>query len=133
VNEEGPTPLESNACERCDAACAVGDNFCRQCGSSLHDNAQLPSVRPNSLPVVHKPSVPAVLVRGAAVVAATKVVEIVARRMLRNVFSRNGSANGKSEHLPAKDGDAESVPEGAPVGEAVVQETLLTRTIHFRR
>ncbi len=130
MNEEGPSPLEPVACRRCDASCAVGDNFCRQCGASLHDDAQRPSVRPNALPVVRQPSVQAVVVRGAAVVAATKIAELVARRMVRNLFRRNG----KSEHLPATSSDAEIVPdEEAIIGEAVVRETFLTRTIHFRR
>ncbi len=131
MNEEGPTPLESAACRRCDAACAIGDNFCRQCGSSLHDDIQLPSVRPNALPVVHKPAVPAIVVRGAAVVVATKIAELVARRVIRSVFRRNGHSNertnGKSEQLPATSSDTEMV------GEAIVRETFLTRTIHFRR
>jgi len=130
VNEEGPAPLKSVACSRCDAACAIGDNFCRQCGGSLHDNAQLPSVRPNALPMIRQPSVPAVVVRGAAVVAATKIAEIVVRRVVRNVFRRNGTSN----HLPATTKDAEIVPEQeAGAAEAVVRETFLTRTIHFRR
>ena len=131
MNEEGPTPLDSIACRRCDAACVIGDSFCRQCGSSLHDDIQLPSVRPNVLPVVRKPAVPAIVVRGAAVVAATKIAEIVARRVVtsvvNNVFRRNGHSNGRSEHLPATSSDTEIV------GEAVVSETFLTRTIHFRR
>jgi hypothetical protein len=79
------------------------------------------------LPAVRKPSVPAVVVRGAAVVAATKIAELVARRIVRNVFRRNGRHNGTSEHLPATSSDAEIV------GEAVISETFLTRTIHFRR
>ncbi len=135
MNEEGPTPLDSIACSRCDAACAIGDNFCRLCGSSLHDDIQLPSVRPTALPVVHKPAVPAIVVRGVAVVAATKIAEIVARRVVssvvNNVFRRNGRRNGringKAEHLPATSSETEIV------GEAVVSETFLTRTIHFRR
>ena len=130
MNEEGPTPLKPAACSRCDAACAVGDNFCRQCGASLHADAQLPSVRPSALPAIRKPSVQAVVVRGAAVVAATKIAELVARRIVRNLFRRNG----KSEHLPATSSEAEIVPEEeATIGEAVVSETFLTRTIHFRR
>ncbi len=80
--------------------------------------------------MIRKPSVQAVVVRGAAVVAATKIAEIVARRMVRNIFRRNG----KSEHLPTTTSDAEIVPnEEAPAREAVVRETFLTRTIHFRR
>ncbi len=72
----------------------------------------------------------AVVVRGAAVVAATKVAELVARRIVRNLFRRNG----KSERLPATSSDTEIVPgEEAIIREAVVRETFLTRTIHFRR
>ena len=130
VNEEGLTPPEPAACGRCDAACALGDNFCRQCGASLHGEPQLPSVRPSALPVVRQPSVQAVVVRGAAVVAATKIAELVARRIVRNIFRRNG----KSEGHPATTKDAEIIPqEEAIVSEAVVRETFLTRTIHFRR
>ena len=130
MNEEDLTPPEPVACGRCDAACAVGDNFCRQCGASLHGEPQLPTVRPSALPVVRQPSVQAVVVRGAAVVAATKIAELVARRIVRNIFRRNG----KSEDSPATSRDAEIVPqEEAVIGEAVVRETFLTRTIHFRR
>ena len=134
MNEEGPTPLDTAACSRCDATYAAGDNFCRQCGASLHANAQLPSLRPNVLPAIRKPAVKAVVVRGAAVVAATKIAELIVKRMVRNVFSRGGRRNGNAEHLPATSSDAEIVRrQEESIGEAVVSETFLTRTIHFRR
>ncbi len=129
VNEDGPTPPESDVCSRCDAVCDSADNFCRQCGASLHGDPQLPSVRPNALPAIRQPSVQAVVVRGAAIVAATKIAEIVARRIVRNIFRRNG----KPEHLPATSSDAEVISGEAISGEAVVSETFLTRTIRFRR
>ena len=70
---------------------------------------------------------PAVVVRGAAFVAAGKIAEIIARRMVRSVFQRsNGSKN-----LPATIDKGEVVKNEAIEG--VVSETLLTRTIHFRR
>ncbi len=70
---------------------------------------------------------PAIVVRGAAFVAAGKIAEIIARRMVRKVFQ---SGNG-SKNLPATIDKGEVVRNEAIEG--VVSETLLTRTIHFRR
>ena len=115
-------------CGRCEAVCEIDDNFCRKCGLSLRVSENLPSVRPNLLPAIRQPSVPAVVVRGAAFVAAGKIAEIIARRMVRSVFQHgNGSKN-----LPATTGKGEVVPQDEAI-EGVVSETLLTRTIHFRR
>lgn len=115
-------------CGRCDAACETDDNFCRQCGLSLRVTANLPSLRPKLLPAIRQPSVPAVVVRGAAFVAAGKIAEIVARRMVRRVFSRG---NGNSKSL-TKAQQAELVSANEPT-ETVISETLLTRRIFFRR
>ena len=72
---------------------------------------------------------PAVVVRGAAFVAAGKIAEIIARRMVRSVFQRgNGSKN-----LPATAKQDEVVPRDEMAETTVISETLLTRRIHFRR
>ncbi len=72
---------------------------------------------------------PAVVVRGAAFVAAGKIAEIVARRMVRSVFSRG---NGSSKSL-TKAKQAEVVPHEETAETTVISETLLTRRIFFRR
>ncbi len=128
VNEPRP-PLEPAVCGRCDAVCELDDNFCRKCGLSLRVSENLPSVRPSFLPVIRQPSVQAVVVRGAAFVAAGKLAEIIARRMVRSVFQRgNGSKN-----LPATAKQGEVVPRDETPETTVISETLLTRRIHFRR
>lgn len=127
VNEPR-SPLEPVACGRCEAVCELDDNFCRQCGLALRVSDHLPSVRANYLPAIRQPSVPAVVARGAAVVVAGKIAEIIARRMVRRAFQRgNGSKN-----LPATTNKSDVVPQNEAI-EGVVSETLLTRTIHFRR
>ncbi len=126
VNEPTP-PLESLECSRCEAACEVDDNFCRQCGLSLRVSENLPSVRANRLPAIRQPSVPSVVARGAAVVAAGKIAEIIARRVVRSMFQRGDS----SKNLPATVKKGEIVEEELP--ESVISETVLMRRIHFRR
>lgn len=125
---ESASPLKPIACDRCEAACGADDNFCRQCGLSLRVSANLPSVRPKLLPAIRQPTVPAVVVRGAAFVAAGKIAEIVARRMVRNVLNRG---NGNSKSL-TKAQEAEVVSANEPT-EAIISETLVTRRIFFRR
>ena len=72
---------------------------------------------------------PAVVARGAALVAAGKIAEIIARRMVRSVLQRgNGSKN-----LPATTNKSDVIPQDEAAGTTVVSETLLMRTIHFRR
>ncbi len=128
VNEPR-SPLEPVACGRCEAVCEIEDNFCRKCGLSLRVSENLPSVRSSSLPVIRQPSVPAIVVRGAAFVAAGKIAEIIARRMVRSVFQRgNGSKN-----LPATVKQGEVVPRDEMAETTVISETLLTRRIHLRR
>lgn len=127
MNEAG-APLESNLCGRCDTAYDLDDNFCRKCGLSLRVSENLPSVRASSLPALTRPSVPSVVARGAAVVATAKLAEIVARRLVRNVFQRG---NGSSKNLPAKAKQAEVIEREEP--SSVVSETLLMRRIQFRR
>ena len=128
VNEPR-SPLEPVACGRCEAVCEIDDNFCRQCGLSLRVSENLPSVRANFLPAIRQPSVPAVVARGAAFIAAGKIAEIVAKRMVRRMFQRgNGSKN-----LPATVNKSDVVPQDKATETSVVTETLLMRTIHFRR
>ncbi len=128
VNEPR-SPLEPVVCGRCEVVCEIDDNFCRQCGLSLRVSENLPSVRASFLPAIRQPSVPAVVARGAAFVAAGKIAEILARRMVRSVLQRgNGSKN-----LPATTNKSDAVPQGEAVETTIVSETLLMRTIHFRR
>ncbi len=126
---EPRSPLEPDLCGRCEAVCEIDDNFCRKCGLSLRVSENLPSVRSNLLPAIRQPSVPAVVVRGAAFVAAGKIAEIIARRMVRRAFQRgNGSKN-----LPATAKQGEVVARDETPQTTVISETLLTRRIHFRR
>ncbi len=129
MNENGETPPpETLLCGRCANAYDAEDNFCRQCGAPLHD-PQLPSVRDEaSLPAVWRPPLRAVVVRGAAFVAAGTMAEMLIRRLVRRALSRRPASPVRREATPATEPD-----ETADGDAEMVSETLLLRRIRFRR
>ncbi len=132
VDENGQTPIpETMLCGRCGCPYDLEDNFCRQCGLPLHD-ANLPSVPEESqVPAVWRPPVPAVVVKGAAFIAAGTVAEMLMKRLVRGAFGR-GSGDEKA---PARREQGEVVRQPEPPdGDAqMVSETFLMRRIRFRR
>jgi len=115
-------------CGRCSTVCDGADNFCRQCGISLREE-QLPSVRPAGLPAVRAPSARSMVVRGAAFVAAGKIAEIVARRVVRGMLQNAPRA----ARLPARRSDAALRPGVVVEEENFLSETLLVRRTRVRR
>ena len=131
VNENGSdSPSETLVCGRCAGERGPDDHFCRHCGLAL-DERNLPAVRGPNTPAVWRPSLPPTVVRGAAVVAAGKLAEILLRRMARNVFQRESKPSKK----PPRPDKAEVVPrdEQLPEDAEVVSETFFMRRIRLRR
>ncbi len=124
----GSAPPDVILCGRCATACDLEDRFCRQCGLSLHESG-LPSLWDEpQLPAVWKPST-SVIARGAAVVAAGTVAEILLRRLARGVFGRRSeSKDGVTNEVVPVDANSASDDD-----EQYVSETLLLRRIRFRR
>ena len=130
MSENGDTPLEPAVCGRCATVCALDDNFCRQCGLALQSQ-YLPAVQPASrLPVLARPAVPTVVIKGATIIAAGAITEMLVRRAVRGVFG----GKPKDRRAPtrrglARNGHAEELPEGT----ATVSEVLLMRSVRIRR
>ena len=118
-------------CGRCGEPYDLEDNFCRQCGLSLHD-AQLPSVRDDpGVPAAWRPPLPAAVAKGAAFVAAGTVAEMLVRRLVRSALNRRprpARPPARRKQPAVLNGDA-SLPDGTEM----VSETLLLRRIRFRR
>ncbi len=129
MSENGQTPLETVLCGRCATLCDPEDNFCRHCALPLTEQ-QLPSVRDGrALPAVRQPALPAAVVRGAAIVAAGTLAELLVRRLVRGALHRGASV----VHLPARRAKKEVIAEPAPDGAQVITDTLLLRRIRIRR
>jgi len=131
VNEDGGAPLEAVVCSRCATACSADDNFCRHCGLALQSQ-YLPAVsNGNRLPAVSRPALPAVVVRGATVVAAGAIAEMVLRRVVKGVFGRKP----KAERLPERRSKEDLLAGNGhmPEGAAMESETFLLRRVRIRR
>lgn len=134
--ENGEAPPNTILCARCGTACDLGDNFCRQCGLALRADAprQLPVPHEGILPAVWRPPVPTMVVRGAAVVAAGTLAEMMVRRLVRSVFG-GGAKRSRETTLPARSANGAVAPreDAMPEDTQMVSETLLLRRIRFRR
>ncbi len=118
-------------CGRCATAYDAEDNFCRQCGLSLHD-PPLPVVRDeSSLPTVWRPPLPAPVVRVAAFLVASRVAELAVRGLAGRVF-RFGPKSKQSADEPATTlaTNGNALP---PEETEMVSETVFMRRIRFRR
>ena len=115
-------------CGLCGTAYEQEDNFCRHCGAPVQDAAQLPSVRDNPLPAVRQPSLPANVAKGAVVVAAGTLAEILARRLVRSLLDRR-PRRSKKPAQPAP----EKTASDPLADQTLLSETLLLRRIRIRR
>jgi len=109
----------------------MDDNFCRHCGLALQSQ-YLPAVsNGNHLPVVSRPALPAVVVRGATVVAAGAIAEMVLRQVVKGVFGRKP----KAERLPERRSKEDMLASNGhmPEGAAIESETFLLRRVRIRR
>ena len=132
MNENGEAPsAETLLCGRCSPPYDPEDNFCRHCGLALREQ-QLPSVREGPhLPAVREISVPSVVAKGAAVVAAGTIAEAVLRRLVGGVLRRKPSM----PRMTAKRSKGEAVPkeDATPEETQVLSETLFVRHLRIRR
>lgn len=132
MNEE---PLRSERevllCGRCSAPYDSEDNFCRKCGFPLHE-VGVPAVREGRYePVVWQPSV-APVVKGAAVIAAGTLAELLVRRVVSRMFRARGLAPSQSDSAKRA---ARVIEREEPVTSdtQIVSETLVLRRMRFRR
>lgn len=132
MNEE---PLRSERevllCGRCSAPYDSEDNFCRKCGFPLHE-VGVPAVREGRYePVVWQPSV-APVVKGAAVIAAGTLAELLLRRVVSRMFRARGVTPFQSDSAKRA---ARVIEREEPVTSdtQIVSETLVLRRMRFRR
>ncbi len=130
---QGETFAGALHCPRCDAAYDEGDNFCRRCGANLN-GSNLPAVRDSyevALPWKGQ-SMPA-LVRGAAVVAAGTLTEMLLRRLVSRAF-RPKRVRWPVQR-PAEAVTAAPAPsdDSMPADTHVVSETFILRRVRLRR
>ena len=132
MNEHDDTAQDDTlVCSRCTGNCDAADSFCRYCGRALRETS-LPSVPDRqTAAAVWQPPLPPTVIKGAAVVAATKLAEILLRRAARNVFQR-GERGAKAAARKAK-GEVITREEAAPEATDVVTETFVMRRIRIRR
>lgn len=132
MREDGQTPPpETLLCGRCATAYDPEDNFCRHCGLPLQD-PQLPSLREEpQVPAVWQPPLPAVVVKGAAFVAAGTLAEVLVRRLVSRALRRRPRTSG----VPARRETAQVEQREEPLAAdtQMMSETLLLRRIRFRR
>jgi len=132
MNEE---PLRSEGevllCGRCSAPYDPEDNFCRKCGFPLNE-VGVPALREGPYePVVWQPSL-APVVKGAAVIAAGTLAELLVRRMVSRMFRPRGVTPFQSDSAKRA---ARVIDREEPVTSdtQVVSETLVLRRMRFRR
>jgi len=132
MNEE---PLRSEGevllCGRCSAPYDPEDNFCRKCGFALHE-VGVPAVREGRYePVVWQPSV-APVVKGAAVIAAGTLAELLLRRVVSRMFRPRNLTPFQSDSAKRA---ARVIEREEPVTSdtQIVSETLVLRRMRFRR
>ncbi len=119
-------------CGLCGTAYEPDDNFCRHCGVSLQDETQLPSIQDGMrLPAVRRTSLPAGVARGAAVVAAGTLAEVLVRRLVRGFFDRKP----QTFRTPARRAKGKVVPQEDSLEEdtQLLSETFLLRRVRIRR
>jgi len=115
--------MSQSPCGACGTSLDESDNFCRQCGVA---RSQLPAVRRASVPAVWQPQVSPV-VKGAAVMAAGTIGQLVFRRMVSGLCG-GGTKRGRAIKLRApKDND------GMLDEAQVITETIMMRRVRIRR
>lgn len=89
-------------------------------------------MRESAVPDVWRPSLPAVVARGAAVIVAGTLAEFVARRLASAAFGRG---RRRETAAPVKQEETRVVERDEPLDDdtQMVSETLLLRRVRFRR
>jgi hypothetical protein len=123
----GGTPHSGSLiCGRCSTVCDDGDKYCRECGMSLQDE-ELPIVAENRLPVEWRPSVPAAVAGGAALVAVGTVARFLLGHMARGAYRAAFSSHPR----PASQARGDLVITEPPPSNG--NTDLVSETFFFRR
>ena len=130
VSENGQSPPETLLCGRCATTYDAEDNFCRQCGLSLRDDP-LPVPNESNMPTIWQPPLPVAVVKGAAFVAAGTIAEFLLRRIVGRAF--RATTQHTQSPVPSQPASVEQRNGSQDEATHVVSETLLMRTIRFRR
>lgn len=132
MNEHSDQPEgEVLLCPRCSAPYDAEDNFCRNCGFPVHE-VGVPAVREGPYePVVWQPSVPT-MVKGAAVVVAGTLAELLVRQMVSRMFRPRSFLPSRSDSARRA---AQVVEREEPLTSdtQMVSETLVLKRVRFRR
>lgn len=120
-------------CRQCGTNHHEGDNFCRQCGESLHVT-RLPARATTTLPDRFRTNVKILAWRGVATMAVTALAQMMVREAIRHVTPApiRGLRRREGNQLPAR------APRQAPAAwggypPAEIQEAVVVRRIRFRR
>lgn len=129
-DQNGDAPSDAVVCGRCSTVCSTEDNFCRNCGLALQEQ-RLPALNQgNRLPAFSRPALPAVVVKGATVIAVGAIAEMVVRRAVGRVLRRGK----KAERLPARTSkNGVRTHNGALPEGTLESETLFLRRVRIRR
>lgn len=131
-------------CQSCDVPYDPSDNFCRRCGASLNDSSlpaeavRLPAIPNHSYETVAwRPTLP-VAVRGAAVLAAGTLAEVVLRGLASRLFQRGARAAARRtghENNRRRTEIVKAEPGEEPTGQEaqIVSETWFFRRVRVRR
>jgi predicted amidophosphoribosyltransferase len=134
-----PEGVSDLRCPSCDSPHDPGDNFCRRCGSSLNqasslEGVTLPAVRHSRYEAVPwRPALP-VAVRGAAVIAAGTLAEMLLRSLASRLLRRGArlfEREHRNDRKPTEVVPAEPV-EDEPEGQ-IVSESWFFRRVRVRR
>ena len=141
--DDGSQSEVLSRCPRCGSSHDVEDNFCRRCGAAFQAS-RVPMVRDERsyAPVPWRETMP-VVVRGAAVVAASTLAEAVLRRLVARALRGPARPSdqpvrqaGRRAWLPArrqpKKAEVVEHPDPTRDDDHLVSETVLFRRVRLR-
>ena len=118
--------MNETTCISCDAAIDGEDNFCRRCGRAARSE-RLPAVSHSALPAMWRPTMsPAV--KGAAVMAAGTVGQLLLRRVVSGVFGGGRSRNRSAIQI-RRPRERDGLVDEAQI----ITETVMMRRVRIRR
>lgn len=134
MSEDSSYRGEVLLCPECGTPYDSADDFCRRCGAHL-SGRKLPAVRRNYQPVAWQPPMPA-LVRGAAVLAAGTLAEILIRKLIGRFFHPRSllpilrrQGGRPLEIVPRDDEEMEEMEPEAQIE----SQTVVFRRVRLRR
>lgn len=120
-------------CRQCGTNHFEGDNFCRQCGESLHVT-RLPARTTSNLPDRVRTNVKIFAWRGVATMAVTALAQMMVREAIRQVTPAPIRGLGRREpNRPPMRPPRQAPAAWGGYPPAEIQETVVVRRIRFRR